>query len=105
MGQFEWSNMEPIRSSHANNQRLDEIALSTTKHISNVLICDFSHESSNPESKFEPNKPCHLDYHSFSFSAYFRNKNLLKASSLKYIAQTLSENTICDVKYMKVNHI
>jgi len=74
--------------------------------LNNVVFCDFSHNKSmiSPLLHFLPNKPCRSDYYSFSFSALFHNKNLLKTSSLKFIAQSISENTFCDIRYMKYDN-
>ena len=68
-----------------------------TARKKNYILC------STYASSDKRNKPCFADSFNFTFSAIFHDKNLVKQSKLKSLAQTLGEYSTCEIRYMKHN--
>lgn len=81
------------------SQRNNETEIRPAPKKSNIIFCALSKD----EGVWPVvGKPGISDTFNFSFSAYFHNKELLKAKSLRRLAQTFSQHSFCETRFMKV---
>jgi hypothetical protein len=64
--------------------------------VNNLILCGF-----RKHGQTLGNHNCYAQAFNFTFSANFHNKNLLRTKNMRRLAHTLSQNSICETKFMK----
>jgi hypothetical protein len=67
----------------------------------NVILCDIARMAKGEQ--IQSKKHCHAPTYNFTFTVFFHNKDLLKLQNLKRLAQTFSQYSVCENKFMKYN--